>query len=95
MNDSEVLSQLSSLPNWSFDARTGAITREFIWTGFQQAFAFMTQVAQAAEEHDHHPEWRNVYNKVTITWTTHDAGGLTMKDIRLARICDALYADSL
>jgi 4a-hydroxytetrahydrobiopterin dehydratase len=77
------------------DAQRGAITRTFVWPDFVQAFAFMEQVAEAAEKHNHHPEWRNVYNKVTITWTTHDAGGLTDKDIQLARLCDELYAVQL
>lgn len=92
MNDLHALSQLSNLPHWTFDAQRGAITREFVWPDFVRAFAFMSQVAEAAEKHNHHPEWRNVYNKVTVTWTTHDAGGLTDKDIQLARICDELLA---
>ena len=95
MSEPDVLSQLSSLPHWSLDAQRGAITREFVLPDFVQAFAFMGQVAQAAETHNHHPEWRNVYNKVSITWTTHDAGGLTDKDIQLARLCNELYAVQL
>ena len=51
----------------------------------------MTQIAIEAESHNHHPEWRNVYNKVTITWTTHDVQGLSMNDIELAHICDAIF----
>ena len=92
MHDPTALFQLSGLPHWSLDAQRGAITREFVLPDFVQAFAFMGQVAEAAEKHNHHPEWRNVYNKVTVTWTTHDAGGLTDKDIRLARLCDELFA---
>lgn len=61
---------------------------ECIFQDFAQAFAFMTQVALLAEKADHHPEWSNVYNKVRITLTTHDAGGLTGKDIALARQID-------
>lgn len=95
MSDAAVLSKLSDLPNWSLDTQRGAITREFVLPDFVQAFAFMGHVAGAAETHNHHPEWRNVYNKVTITWTTHDARGLTDKDIRLARLCDELYAVQL
>ena len=59
---------------------------------FVQAFAFMTRVALVAEKHDHHPEWSNVYNRVTIVLTTHDSGGLTAKDIALAQAADAAYA---
>ena len=59
---------------------------------FTQAFSFMTQVALAAEKRDHHPEWSNVYNRVAIVLTTHDAGGLSMKDIELSRCIDELHA---
>ena len=84
--------QLRTLPQWTLDAQLGAITREFVLTDFMQAFAFMTQIAIAAEKHNHHPEWSNVYNKVTITLTTHDAGGLTDKDVKLAGEIDKLVA---
>ena len=60
------------------------MTREFQFRDFNRAFAFMTQVALYAEKHDHHPEWFNVYNKVRITLSTHDAGGITEKDLKLA-----------
>jgi len=79
------------LPQWRYDESKGAITRKFAFSGFAQAFAFMTEVALVAEKRDHHPEWSNVYNKVEITWTTHDAGGLTDRDIELARACDAAF----
>jgi 4a-hydroxytetrahydrobiopterin dehydratase len=82
---------LADLPDWQYDAERSAITRRFRFADFVQAFGFMTQIALAAEKHDHHPEWSNVYNTVTMTWTTHDAGGLTERDIRLARIADAAY----
>jgi 4a-hydroxytetrahydrobiopterin dehydratase len=78
--------------NWSRDQNRDAITREFVFADFNRAFAFMTQVALAAEKADHHPEWSNVYNKVRITLTTHDAGGVTQKDLDLARFADAAYA---
>jgi len=84
--------QLSSLPGWTFDEARGAIGRRYAFADFAQAFAFMTQVAMAAEKRDHHPEWTNVYNRVDIVLTTHDAGGLTGKDIELARVADAIYA---
>ncbi len=83
--------RVAELPHWRYDERKGAITRKFVFADFPQAFAFMAQVALAAERHDHHPEWSNVYNRVEITWTTHDAGGLTDRDVALARICDAAF----
>ena len=67
-----------------------AITRSFAFDDFSQAWGFMSRVALLAEAHDHHPEWRNVWNKVDIRLTTHDAGGLTGKDVDLARAIDKL-----
>ena len=78
--------------NWAKDEKRDAITREFVFPDFNRAFAFMTQVALAAEKADHHPEWSNVYNKVRVTLTTHDAGGVTQKDLDLARFADEAYA---
>ena len=77
---------------WTHDEKRDAITREFEFADFNRAFAFMTQVALAAEKADHHPEWSNVYNKVRVTLTTHDAGGVTQKDLDLARFADEAYA---
>ena len=88
----EAAQQLKALPLWTIDAKVGAITREFVLADFMQAFAFMTQIAIAAEKHNHHPEWSNVYNKVLITWTTHDVQGLSSNDIALARVCDQAFA---
>ena len=76
---------LASLPEWQLDDVRGAIRRRFVFADFAQAFAFMTQVALAAEKRDHHPEWSNVYNRVEVVLTTHDAGGLTRKDLALAK----------
>jgi 4a-hydroxytetrahydrobiopterin dehydratase len=89
-------SQRDALPvlvsEWRHDAERDAISRDFAFADFTQAFAFMTQVALVAEKRDHHPEWSNVYNKVSVTLTTHDANGLTEKDIHLAQYMDAIYA---
>ncbi len=80
-----------ALPDWTLHPdHGGRLTRAFTFDGFPQAFAFMTQVALAAEKRDHHPEWTNVYDRVTVTWTTHDAGGLTRKDLDMAAVCDAV-----
>jgi 4a-hydroxytetrahydrobiopterin dehydratase len=79
---------LREVPGWEWDVKRDAITRNFVFRDFNQAFAFMTRVALAAEKADHHPEWSNVWNKVYICLTTHDSGGLTRKDIDLARTID-------
>ena len=73
---------------WTKDG--DAITRQFKFKDFSAAWAFMSRVALAAEKADHHPEWSNVYNKVDITLTTHDTGGLTDKDTDLAKTINAL-----
>ena len=84
---------LADVPQWQFsEDRGGLIRREFVFADFRQAFGFMTQVALAAEKQDHHPEWSNVYNRVDITLTTHDVGGLSMRDIEAARQADRVYA---
>jgi len=92
LGELEARELLAGLPAWRHDAQRGAITRHFGFSGFAPAFAFMTQVALAAEKMGHHPEWRNVYDTVEITLTTHDADGLTHNDIALARIADAAFA---
>ncbi len=93
MIEDEINPYLQSLALWALDTELKAISREFRFSDFGQAFMFMTQVAEAAEAHNHHPEWRNVYNKVWVTWTTHDADGLSLKDIQMAKICDQLFLD--
>ena len=82
---------LAGFGPWQHDAERGAIRRSFRFADFAQAFGFMTQVALAAEKADHHPEWTNIYNRVDITLTTHDAGGLTQRDFDLARQIDAAF----
>ena len=84
--------KLSTPADWSREKNRDAITREFVFADFNRAFAFMTQVALAAEKADHHPEWSNVYNKVRVTLSTHDAGAVTQKDLALARFADEAYA---
>ncbi len=84
---------LAVLKHWQHDNVRGAISREFIFADFAQAFAFMTQIAIQAEKRNHHPEWFNVYNRVTITLTTHDVNGLSQRDIDLARYADAAFAN--
>jgi 4a-hydroxytetrahydrobiopterin dehydratase len=83
---------LKPLSEWSYDEKAGAISRDFKFKDFSEAFAFMTRVALLAQSADHHPEWSNVYNKVSITLTTHDDKGLSAKDIKLATAIDKLVA---
>lgn len=80
---------LKSLKGWTDDAKRDAIVKTFVFGNFVEAFGFMTQAALVAERMDHHPEWSNVYKTVSVLLTTHDAGGLTSKDIDLARAMDA------
>ncbi len=81
---------LAALDGWTEAASRDAIEKSFRFADFSAAFAFMTRVALLAEKLDHHPEWFNVYNRVDILLSTHDAGGLSERDIDLARRIDAL-----
>ncbi len=75
---------LSGLAGWRYDPERRAIAKGFAFRDFSEAFAFMTRIALAAEKADHHPDWSNVWNRVEIALTTHDAGGVTARDIALA-----------
>lgn len=81
---------LPTLPGWTLLTERDVITRQYRFADFVTAFGFMTRAALVAEKMDHHPEWSNIYNRVDVTLTTHDANGLTMRDIDLARALDAL-----
>jgi 4a-hydroxytetrahydrobiopterin dehydratase len=81
---------LARLNGWSEAEGRDAITKKFVFKDFKQAFAFMTKVADVAEELNHHPEWFNVYKTVDVTLSTHDAGGLTELDVKLAEAMDRL-----
>ncbi len=80
----------TTLPHWTLDAERDAIRRSFRFADFVSAFGFMAQVALVAERADHHPEWSNVYNRVDILLTTHDANGLSARDIALAKEIDRI-----
>ena len=90
LSETERADALDGLPDWDYDEGRDAITRSIVFTDFAEAFGFMTQVALIAEKADHHPEWTNVWNRVEITLTTHDAGGLSERDIELAEAIDAI-----
>ncbi|WP_068072029.1 4a-hydroxytetrahydrobiopterin dehydratase [Novosphingobium lentum] len=90
LTDAECDAALAALPGWTLRADGLAIERTFRFADFVQAFGFMARVAILAEKADHHPEWFNVYNRVEITLTTHDAGGLSRRDITLAQTISAM-----
>jgi 4a-hydroxytetrahydrobiopterin dehydratase len=81
---------LAGLPGWSEVSGRDAIARKFTFSNFNHAFGFMTRVALVAEKMDHHPEWFNVYKTVEVTLSTHDAGGVTELDIKLAEAMDKI-----
>ncbi|MCA3237101.1 MAG: 4a-hydroxytetrahydrobiopterin dehydratase [Curvibacter sp.] len=81
---------LAQLPGWQLEPRRPALVRQFVFSDFSAAFAFMTRVALLAERMNHHPEWFNVYNRVDVALTTHDAGGVTASDVEMARAMNDL-----
>lgn len=85
LTDPERDALLAELPEWSLREDGLAIVRTFRFADFSEAWAFMNRVALYAEKADHHPEWFNVYNRVEVTLTTHDAGGLSARDAAMAR----------
>ncbi len=90
LDDGARAAALSALSHWNFDSEVQGIRRTLSFTDFAEAFGFMTRVAILAEKADHHPEWFNVYNRVEILLTTHDAGGLSQRDIDLATAIDSI-----
>ena len=92
LSQEERADALDALPDWEHDEARDAITRRFVFADFSEAFAFMARVALLAEKMDHHPEWSNVWNRVDILLTTHDAGGLSTRDIVMAEMIEA-YVD--
>jgi 4a-hydroxytetrahydrobiopterin dehydratase len=90
LSEAERADALDALTDWDYDEGRDAITRSFAFKDFSEAFAFMTRVALLAEKADHHPEWSNVWNRVEILLTTHDAGGLSARDVAMAQAIDAL-----
>lgn len=88
LTDAETAALLAEVPCWTLRADAKAITRTFTFADFNAAFGFMTRVALYADKADHHPEWFNVYNRVEMTLTTHDAGGLSARDAAMARMIE-------
>ena len=90
LSDEDRADALDELDEWDYDEARDAITRKFLFADFSEAFAFMTRVALLAEKLDHHPEWSNVWNRVDILLTTHDADGLSIRDVQMATAIDGL-----
>ena len=90
LTEAERDAALASLPDWTLREDGLAIARRFTFADFSEAFAFMTRVALLAEKADHHPEWANVWSRVDVTLTTHDAGGLSQRDVAMAKAMDAM-----
>ena len=89
LNRAAIAAALEARPDWKLNEAEVAISREISFADFAEAFGFMARIALAAEKMGHHPDWSNVYNRVVITLSSHDAGGLTDKDFTLAGIIDA------
>jgi len=90
-SDSRFNDYLKSRPLWTLAANPDQLVRQFVFKDFVAAFSFMTSIALLAEQINHHPEWTNVYNKITIKLSTHDVGGLSEKDFELAALIDHKY----
>jgi 4a-hydroxytetrahydrobiopterin dehydratase len=90
--DQEVAAALAQLPGWRRVDGRSAIAKTFQFADFNAAWGFMCRVALAAEKQDHHPEWCNVWNRVEITLSTHDAGGLSARDVKLAETIEKIAA---
>ena len=90
LDEAAIAEALASLEGWIRSADGIAIEKRYTFKSFREAFGFMTEGALAAEKFNHHPEWFNVYNRVVVTLTTHDAGGLSQRDVKMATTMDAL-----
>jgi 4a-hydroxytetrahydrobiopterin dehydratase len=92
LDDATRAALAETLPHWTRHPERDAIARDLKFRDFSEAWGFMARVALLAEQQDHHPEWFNVYNRVSIVLTTHDAGGLSVRDVKMARAIDALVS---
>jgi 4a-hydroxytetrahydrobiopterin dehydratase len=90
LSDAEKLAALAGLPGWTMVQGRDAISRRFVFTDFNEAFGFMARAALVAEKMDHHPEWFNVYKTVEVTLATHESGGVTALDIKLAQAMEKM-----
>ena len=91
LDAAELQSALTALPDWQLSEDGLGLERVFTFASFNAAFGFMSRVALAAERENHHPEWSNVFNRVTLRWTTHSVGGISVLDVKLAKKCDSFH----
>ena len=96
LSEAEIAAAIEQLDGWVICRNGGqlGLSKSFQFSGFNAAFGFISRVALAAERANHHPEWQNVYHRVTIRWTTHAQGGVTDLDVKLAQTCDGFAKDS-
>lgn len=92
LNAEQLQDTLRLLSSWTYDESRKALFREIVLKDFTQAFSLMTRIALVAEKADHHPEWANVYNRLSVWLTTHDAGGVSERDVQLAKAIDGMTA---
>lgn len=90
LTPAELTDALAKLPEWQVSQDGRGLTRGFVFRDFSESWGFMNRVALLAEQHNHHPDWANVYNKVAITLTTHVTDGISVRDVKLALAIDAL-----
>jgi 4a-hydroxytetrahydrobiopterin dehydratase len=90
LNDAEIGTLCLTLPLWRIEDGQAAIVRDLVFADFKMAFGFMSEIAAVADQSDHHPEWSNVFNRVHIRLTTHDAGGLSARDVAMAHMIDTV-----
>jgi 4a-hydroxytetrahydrobiopterin dehydratase len=95
LSQSEREAACAELTDWAYEPVRSALVRRLVFPNFNAAFAFMMRVALIAEEMDHHPEWSNVWNRIDILLTTHDAGGLSARDVTMAQAIDAIVAPAI
>jgi 4a-hydroxytetrahydrobiopterin dehydratase len=88
LSEEQIRKELKNLDGWSI--KNGKLHKDFAFENFVEAFGFMTRASLHIEKMNHHPEWFNVYNKISVDLTTHDAGGITQNDISLAKLLDSL-----
>jgi len=93
LKETELAAALKAHPQWEYDAERRAFYRDFLFRDFSEAFAIMTRVALEAEKADHHPEWANVYNRLTIRLTTHEANGVSKRDVAMMAAIEDMVRD--
>ena len=92
LSKKEISDELKGVSNWNLNVDLKGINKTFLFSNFREAFSWMTYVSMEAEKNDHHPDWKNIYNKVIVNLSTHDIDGLSHKDFILAKVMDSYYS---